>query len=110
MRAVDADERDICLYLKGFPDQFISAREIARRAGGKWRYREEPNWAAPVLTRLVEKAVIESDATGHYKLIRTKKKEKKKRWISPQMKEILERSGKKFEETIQLEETDELFE
>ncbi len=100
---MDADERDICLYLKGWPDQFISAREIARRAGGKWRYREEPNWAIPVLTRLVEQGLIESDSTGHYRLIRVKKKEKKKRWVSPQMKEILDQSGKKFDEPIQLE-------
>ncbi len=100
---LDADEKDICLYLKGFPDQFISAREIARRAGGKWRYREEPNWAMPVLGRLVEQRLIESDSTGHYRLIRAKKKEKKKRWLSPQVKEILERSGKQFEEPVQLD-------
>ncbi len=100
---MDADERDICLYLKGWPGQFVSGREIARRAGGKWRYRDDPNWAMPVLYRLVEQGIIESDATAHFRLVRAKKKEKKQRWISPQMKEILERSGKKFEETIQLE-------
>jgi len=107
---MDADERDICLYLKGWPDQFISGREICRRAGGKRRYREEPTWAIPVLGRLVERAIIESDATGHYRLVRARKKEKKKRWVSPQMKEILERSGKDFEETVELEAPEDFFE
>lgn len=100
---MDADERDICLYLKGWPGQFISGREICRRAGGKRRYRDEPHWATPVLGRLVERGIIESDATGHYRLARAKKKEPKKRWISPQIKEILERSGKKFQEGVELE-------
>ena len=109
-RAMDADERDICLYLKGFPGQFISGREISRRAGGKWRYREEPTWATPVLGRLVERAIIESDATGHYRLVLPRKKDKKsKRWVSPQMKEILERSGKKFDEPIELEDPEDFF-
>ena len=106
---MDADERDICLYLKGFPNQFISGREISRRAAGKWRYREEPNWAAPILARLMERRIIESDATGHYRLVLAKKKEKKKRWISPQIKAILERSGKKFEEPIELEEPSDFY-
>ena len=50
---MNADERDICNYLKAWPGQFVYGRDIARRASGKWRYREDPEWAAPVLASLV---------------------------------------------------------
>lgn len=108
---MDADERDICIYLKSWPKQFISGREINRRAGGKRRYRENPNWAAPALTRLVEKGIVESDSTGHYRLPRMKEDRKPRKWVSPQIKTILERSGKDFGQTIELEDEDpDLFE
>src|ERR1043166_2115180 len=94
---MDADERDICIYLKGWPSQFVSYREIARRAGGKRRYREDPNWASIVLNRLIEKGKVESDSTGHYRLKVVPKKEKAKRWVSPHIRRILEQSGKTFE-------------
>jgi hypothetical protein len=87
---MDAEEREICEFLKSWPDQFVSHREICRRAGGKWRFREDPNWAMPVLSRMVEKSLLESDAAGHFRLITEKKEDKKERWISPQLKKILE--------------------
>jgi len=94
---MDADERDICQYLKGWPGQFVSYGEIARRAAGKRRYRQEPDWASTVLARLVETGSIESDSTGHYRLKAVPKKEKSKRWVSPQIRKILEQSGKTFD-------------
>lgn len=86
------EEREICTYLKSFPGQFVSAREIARRAGGKWRYRENAHWHTPFLTQLQEKKVIETDSAHNYRLI-IKKAAKPKQWISPQMKKILESNG-----------------
>ena len=108
---MDADERDICLYLKGWPGQFVSVAEITRRAGGKRRYREEPSWAIPILSRLVEKGFLESDSTGHYRLKARKEKEKKKRWVSPHIQKILEKSGKKFDQTfdIEVDDSEDLF-
>ena len=98
---MDLEEKEICQYLKGLPGQFISGREIARRAGGKWRYRENPNWAVPLLTNLVEKRIVESDSTGHYRLIiKEKDKTAKRKWVSPQVKMILEKSGKDFTHVI----------
>jgi hypothetical protein len=94
---MDVEEKEICLYLKGFPGQFVSYGEIARRAAGKRRYREDPNWAATLLARMVEKGTIESDSTGHYRLKAVKKREKSKRWVSPQIRKILEQGGKTFE-------------
>ncbi|HWX20430.1 MAG TPA: hypothetical protein VN578_11070 [Candidatus Binatia bacterium] len=77
--------------------------EICRRAAGKKRFHEDPNWAVQVLGRLVEKGVVESDSTGHYRLLRPEKKKEQKRWVSPQIRKILESSGKKFDESIDVE-------
>ncbi len=101
---MDADERDICNYLKAWPGQFVSGREVSRRASGKRRFREEPNWAPPVLSRLVEKGIIESDSTGHYRLRPAEKKTRPTKWISPQIKKILEASGKDFGGVITVDE------
>src|SRR5215471_247631 len=103
---MDADEREICLYLKGFPGQFVSFAEISRRAGGKRRYRQEPEWATNVLSRLVEKGVVESDSTGHYRLKVRPKKERSTRWVSPQIRKIFERSGKTFDGLFEVDKDD----
>jgi hypothetical protein len=92
-RCMDAEEREICDFLKSWPDQFVSQREICRRAGGKWRFREDPNWAWPALSRMVEKGIVESDAAGHFRLMPETKDDKKKRWISPLLKKTLEEGG-----------------
>jgi hypothetical protein len=96
---MDADEREVCDFLKSFPGQFVSGREIARRAGGKWKFHDDPNWPIPVLCRLKDLNVVESNASGHYRLTGNLKKEKKK-WISPELKKILEESGKDFSEVV----------
>ena len=89
---MDAEEKEICDFLKSWIDQFVSQREICRRAGGKWRYRENPNWALRVLSRMAEKGILESDASGHFRLA-PEKKDKKKRWLSPELKKLLEGAG-----------------
>jgi hypothetical protein len=95
---MEADQKLIQLYLKSMPGQFISGKEIARRAAGKSRFSDEPDWAVPVLKEMVEKGKLEKDAAGHYRLSAPKEKRGPKKWISPQMKRILEKSGKEFHE------------
>ena len=58
---MDADEREIYDFLKSFRHEYIGAKEIAKRAGGKWRFREDPNWPIPAITRLVERKIVETD-------------------------------------------------
>ena len=99
---MDADERAICLYLRASPGQWISATEIARRADGKRRFREDPMWASQVILRLVDQAFLESDSTGHYRLRPLGKRGKAKKWISPRFRRILEESGK-FQSAIEIE-------
>ena len=95
---MDADEQDICNYLKQWQKQFISGREICRRAGGKWRFRDNPYWANQPLLRLVEKQILETDPGGHFRLVQKGKKQRQEKWISPQLKKILEQGGKTFED------------
>lgn len=90
---MDAEEKEICDFLRSFPGQYVSGREICRRAGGKWRFRENPKWALPILTRMVEKGFLEGDASGHFRLVTEKKDDKKKRWLSPELRKILEGTG-----------------
>ena len=101
-----AEERDICNYLKSWPGQFVYGRDIARRAGGKWRYRDDPGWTAPVLTRLVERGLVDSDSTGRYRL--RMKKEKAKKWTSPKIKEILEKSSKDFSGILEIDDPEDV--
>src|SRR5262245_4663102 len=96
-----ADEKQICVFLKSWHGQFVSAREISRRAAGKRRLEREPDWAVTPLARLVEKGIIESDSTGHYRL-RPRDDQTKRRWVSPQIKKLLEESGKNFDGAIQV--------
>ena len=99
---MDADEQDILNYLIAFPRQFVSGREICRRAGGKKRFNDEPYWANQVLLRMVEKGLLEMDSSGHYRLKPDDKREdRKKRWISPQIQELLKESGKEFDGIIE---------
>jgi len=102
---MDADEREVYYYLKSWGHEFVAAREISRRAGGKHRFRQSPEWAQPVIARMVERGILESDESGHYRLKAASKKEKKKRhWVSPQVAKILKDSGKDFSEAIKVDE------
>jgi hypothetical protein len=98
---MDADEREICTYLKSWRGQFVAGKEIARRASGKSRFRVEPHWAVPVLARLVEKGLVEADSTGHFRL-RSDEKKEKKQWVSPEIKKLLEKSKQGLSETIEI--------
>lgn len=108
MPAMDADEKEVYNYMKTCAGQFVSGREIARRAAGKWRFRDDPNWATPILLRLVEKGILESDASGYYRL-RPRDKKKPKKWVSPQIKAILEKSGKDFGDVLGVDGQDDFF-
>jgi hypothetical protein len=99
---MSGDEHAVCLYLKGYPGQFVSAKEICRRASGKRRAQDEPRWAIPVLKALVEQKIVESDATGHYRLILKQPEKKPKRWVSPQVLRILQGSGKNFDTVFEI--------
>ena len=95
---MDSDEREIYQFLKSWGNDFIAAREICRRAGGRRRFNEEPEWAKPVLLRMEERGILESNSTGHYRIKPIRKnKEKDKRWVSPDIAKILKDRGAEVE-------------
>ena len=96
---MDADEREIYMFLKSRELEFVHTREICRRAAGKHRFHEDPEWAKPVLVRMAERGILETNATGHYRLKPVPKKNKSKRWVSPDIAKILKDGGVEVEGT-----------
>jgi|ERR1700733_4763803 len=94
---MDADEREIFYFLKTWGEEYVSVKEIARRAGGKKKFHENPEWAKPLLMRMQERGVVESDATGRYRVKPVKKQDKSKRWVAPDIAKILQESGVEVE-------------
>lgn len=108
---MDADEREIYYYLKSQGREFIPAREICRRVGGKRRVRYSPDWARPVLTRMVERGILESNEEDHYRIKPMPKQDTKgKRWASPEMAKLLKASGKAFDNVVTPQDEDEYYE
>jgi len=96
---MDADEREIINYLHTWGSTFVNAKEIARRAATKRRFNEDPDWAKPVLLRLFEKKLVERDLAGRYRILEESKHKKDHRWVSPDIKEILQEGGVHVEGT-----------
>jgi hypothetical protein len=95
---MDADEREIFRFLKSWGNQFVAAQEICRRAGGRRRFQEEPEWAKPTLLRMAGRGILESDATGHFRIKPVSKKDRNKLLVEPDTAKILEESGVKVED------------
>jgi hypothetical protein len=89
---MDVDEREIFNFLKTYGIDFVAAREICRRAGGKKRYHEDHEWAKPILLRMVERSILETNSEGQYR-VKQEKKHKGSRWVSPDIAKILQENG-----------------
>lgn len=107
---MDADEKLICDYLRGMRRQFVSAREICRRADTKKRWQQDPRWAIRLLTTMVDKKLIETDSLGHYRIKQEGKKKKPERWVAPQIAKILKDSGKEFENVVEIQDEEGMLE
>ena len=94
---MDSEEQEIFYFLKTWGEEFVSAKEIARRAGGKQKFYKNPEWAKPLLMRMAERGVLESDTSGRYRIKPVPKRNKNKRWVSPEIAKILEQSGVQIE-------------
>ena len=92
---MDADEREVFDYLHSFGEDWVHAKEVCRRAGGKRRYHEDNYWAIPVLKRLQERQEVEADITGRYR-IKPKKEDRRK--LSPEAIKALRESGIRVDE------------
>jgi len=90
---MDVDEREIFLFLKSYGGDFVAAREICRRAAGRKRYDEDHEWAKPILQRMVERAILETNSEGKYRVKPIPKAKKGGRWIAPDIAKILKENG-----------------
>jgi len=108
---MDADERAIYYYVKSLRPNSASARDVSRRVGSKRRFRYNPDWANPVLLRMVERGILETRADGSYCLKPLPRREVQgKRWVRPEIAELLKAKGKDFGSLITPEDEDECYE
>ncbi|HTD85696.1 MAG TPA: hypothetical protein VK850_03895 [Candidatus Binatia bacterium] len=99
---MSSDEHQILELLKTSKD-FFSVREVSKRVGGKRRCQKEPTWAKPCLIHLANSGHIQMNEMGHFRYLpeeEKKKKAKPKLHVSPQIAEILARSGKPHLATV----------
>lgn len=94
---MDSDEREIFNYLKTWGKDYVSVREICRRAAGKKRFGEDPDWAKPILVVMHERGILERDVTGRYRVKPKSKKGGAGRWVSPQIAQLLKQNGVEVE-------------
>ena len=94
---MDSDEREIFNFLKTFGKDYVGVMEICRRAGGKRRFSEEPDWAKPILQVMLERGVLERDTSGRYRVKPKKKHGGGGRWISPHIASLLKENGVEVE-------------
>ena len=94
---MDTDERDIFQFLKTWGADFTNAKEVARRATSKKRFYEDPDWAKPILMRMAERGILESDIQGRYRIKPVPKKKHVKKWVAPDIAKILQESGLEVE-------------
>jgi hypothetical protein len=90
---MDADEQDIFNYLKTFGKEYISVREVCRRAGTKQRFAEEPDWAKPLMVLMADRGILERDVAGRYRIKPKPKKKEHDRWVAPEIAKLLEEKG-----------------
>jgi len=66
---MNAEERDIVSFLKGYGKLYISVVEISRRLGSRGRkFQMDRAWARPTLMRMEIDGVIESNEYGEYRI------------------------------------------
>jgi len=90
---MDADERDIFNYLKTWGAEYVSVREVCRRAGTKQRYAKDPDWAKPLMMLMCERGILERDLAGKYRIKPKPKKKDHNRWVAPEIAELLKEKG-----------------
>jgi hypothetical protein len=107
---MDSEEREIFQFLKSRGSDFVNGAEIARRAGGKKKFHDDPAWAKPILARMQERGLLEHNALGQYRIKPVGKKSKGNRWVAPDIAKILEESGVQIDSAGGETATDEYYE
>lgn len=64
-----SDELEILEYLKSWDGKYLSLVDISRNASGRQKFRDTPNWANGLMTRLIDAKLVEANERGHYRYI-----------------------------------------
>jgi hypothetical protein len=86
---MNGDDQFILSYLQKYPLCFVSSMEICKRAAGKKRFTEDPEWARPILQRLTQQRVLEVDALGYYRLKAVSDDEEDDRHFTPRPDDVI---------------------
>ncbi len=107
---MDADERDIYYYMKSYGPDFVPFREICRRAASKRRFRFESDWARPVVSRMIDRGILETDQTGRFRLKpRPEIDMKGKVWASKELVKLFQAKGKPVDHFVVYQDDDEYY-
>jgi len=102
---MDADEREVYNYLESYHGQYVSVKEICRRASTKKRFAKEPDWAREVLNRMKDQGLVESNMGGRYRL--KDEHGEKEEHMSEDTAKIIEEGGQQGQTGITLDTEDE---
>lgn len=99
------DELDILMYFRANLKSWVTFNELSRTVGGKNRFGSDPEWPRPILKKLVAKDLLEKDGSGAYRVKPKKPAEQKgpRMFLTPEIKEMLRRSGKKWQFDVEEE-------
>src|SRR5258708_6901450 len=95
---MDFAEREIYHFLKHAKGDFATTREVSRRAGSKRLFQWNPEWAKPVLERMVERSILERNEGGRFRLKPPGNTERMQRWVSPEIAKLL--SARKMDQVV----------
>jgi hypothetical protein len=78
--AMNFEEKQILDFLKALPGVYFSVTEIARKAGTRKQFYDNPTWPRPYLVNLVQQKELGTNSLGQfcYKGVHEKKKRRYK--------------------------------
>lgn len=65
---VSAEQQQVLNFIRTSPTASFSAMEVARKAGTRRQFEEDPRWAVQCLRYLLDMKLIERDEQGKYRL------------------------------------------
>jgi hypothetical protein len=65
---MNADEVRIIDFLSESPGEFVSSTDVSKRLGKGRRFRDDRNWAAPIMRRMEMDGLLEADDSGSYRV------------------------------------------
>ena len=65
---MSAEETEIYEFLKTRKNNFVSVNEISKFLGHGRRFKDDRNWARPILRRMEVDGIVEANPYGEYRL------------------------------------------